>query len=554
VLRRCVFIPSILLSITLGSAFVAAEDWSPLWSKTTLSQARWQLTGAAAGGKVFFAGGDDNSGESDLVDVYDINSDTWSQKHLSQRRLMLAATSLGNKVYFGGGCPTSGPASDVVDVYDTSANTWSTATLSKARCAFAAAACGSKVVFGGGNMNVSPYNTNAVDIYDSTSNRWSTAALSVAPQFNAAAAAGSKIVFFGGNCSGHENTTADIYDLTTNAWSTATRPVGRELLAATSANGKIFFGGGQSGTSVVSAVDVYDASSGSWSTAQLSEARGRLAAATVGSKVIFAGGAAGSYPFTQSNVVDIYDTITNTWSTASLSQPRDNLVAAAAGNKAFFAGGLATGNKLSNVVDIYTSQNYGTITSAKAFSLVDQTTVAGRMQLNSGASLNLNGFDLTVGSMGGAAPINVSSRTLTIGTDNTDCEYAGTVSGNGMLVKTGSGLLTLLGANSYSGSTTISAGKLDLVGPDAWKPVLDLGGAYLSGGELVFDYAAASDPYSRIQSLLGTKINGSAPLLLADDTAYHRLTISLAVPEPSTFVLLGVAAISLLACVWRRRV
>ena len=35
--------------------------------------------------------------------------------------------------------------------------------------------------------------------------------------------------------------------------------------------------------------------------------------------------------------------------------------------------------------------------------------------------------------------------------------YAGAISGNGALYKLGSGMLTLAGSNTYSGSTTISA-------------------------------------------------------------------------------------------------
>jgi autotransporter-associated beta strand protein len=39
---------------------------------------------------------------------------------------------------------------------------------------------------------------------------------------------------------------------------------------------------------------------------------------------------------------------------------------------------------------------------------------------------------------------------------------AGNISGNGALVKTGGGMLTLTGANSYNGGTTVSAGTLDI--------------------------------------------------------------------------------------------
>jgi fibronectin-binding autotransporter adhesin len=40
--------------------------------------------------------------------------------------------------------------------------------------------------------------------------------------------------------------------------------------------------------------------------------------------------------------------------------------------------------------------------------------------------------------------------------------FAGAISGTGALVQLGSGVLTLIGANTYSGGTTISAGTLQV--------------------------------------------------------------------------------------------
>ena len=144
------------------------------------------------------------------------------------------------------------------------------------------------------------------------------------------------------------------------------------------------------------------------------------------------------------------------------------------------------------------------------------------MQLNSGASLNLDGYDLTVGSMGGVAPISLSTHTLTAGGDNTVSSYSGPISGNGSLIKTGGGVLALSGNDSYLGLTTVSAGELDLVGPNAWNPVTALGGEYLSGGKLVFDYKGSADPYHTIVGLLGAKINGSMALGVMDNVVNSR--------------------------------
>jgi autotransporter-associated beta strand protein len=206
-------------------------------------------------------------------------------------------------------------------------------------------------------------------------------------------------------------------------------------------------------------VDIYDTATGLWSTASLSQARDDLSATTAGGKVFFAGGRTqGVY----SNVVDIYDTATGLWSTASLSQARNGLSATSAGNKVLFGGGW-TGSVYSNVVDIYTLQNYGTITSSAAFTLVDQTTVAGRMQLNAPGSLDLGTYNLAVGSMSGVAPINLGSQTLTVGSDGTSADYSGAISGSGSVTKTGTNTQILVGTGiAHTGRTTVLDGTLTL--------------------------------------------------------------------------------------------
>lgn len=82
------------------------------------------------------------------------------------------------------------------------------------------------------------------------------------------------------------------------------------------------------------------------------------------------------------------------------------------------------------------------------------------------AAMNLAGFNNTIGSLagGGASGGNVAlgAGTLTTGGDNSSTSYAGVISGTGALTKTGSGGMSLAGANTYSGPTTISTGSLQL--------------------------------------------------------------------------------------------
>jgi autotransporter-associated beta strand protein len=84
-----------------------------------------------------------------------------------------------------------------------------------------------------------------------------------------------------------------------------------------------------------------------------------------------------------------------------------------------------------------------------------------------GAVLDLNGFNQTIGSLAGGGVVRNSgaaAAALTAGGDNTSTTFGGTLAdGPGAalgLAKTGTGTLTLSGANSYSGGTLLGAGTL----------------------------------------------------------------------------------------------
>ncbi len=447
---------SLVAVVQMTSLPVRADDWTPLWTTATLSQPRAELAATAIGTKVLFAGGACSGYPfSNVVDIYDTVTETWSTATLSVARVELAAASADGKALFAGGWANS-VYYNTVDIYDSTTNTWSTATLSQAREYIAATSSGDNVFFGGG----SGY-SNAVDIYNAASNTWSTASLSQPRSDLAATSAGGKVLFGGGD-QGYPSPSkvVDIYDTSTGSWSTTTLSQASESLAAASADGKVLFAGGGTNyytMSDLSTVNIYDTSTNTWSTAALSQARQHLAATSVGNKVLFAGGS------NASNVVDIYDAGTGQWSTASLSVGRDYLTATSLGNQAFFAGGTTATGSFSNVVDIYTLQDYPFITSTRTFTLVDNTTVTGLMQLN-GGSLALSAYNLTIGSMSGAAPIDLGTSTLTTGTDNTSTTYSGAVGGSGRLTKTGTGSLVLAASNTYTGPTTISQGKLTIDG------------------------------------------------------------------------------------------
>ena len=104
--------------------------------------------------------------------------------------------------------------------------------------------------------------------------------------------------------------------------------------------------------------------------------------------------------------------------------------------------------------------------SASAFSGNSAFTV------NAPGILRISGNVVSVGSIAGAGTVenaNAVAGLLVTGLDNTNTIFSGLIrNGTGAgtlgLWKTGSGVLTLAGSNTYTGPTTINAGTLQLTG------------------------------------------------------------------------------------------
>ncbi|BCP54827.1 hypothetical protein K32_34440 [Kaistia sp. 32K] len=101
-----------------------------------------------------------------------------------------------------------------------------------------------------------------------------------------------------------------------------------------------------------------------------------------------------------------------------------------------------------------------------------------------GATLDLAGFKATIGSLAGAGAVtlnNVASE-LRVGGDDTSTVFSGMISGEGGLVKFGSGTLALTATNSYQGTTTVTGGTLRVDGDISTSASVVVGvGGTLSG-------------------------------------------------------------------------
>jgi hypothetical protein len=248
------------------------------WSIAELSIGRSEMAVAVSGNKIFFAGGTDNDGNGTSiaysnVDIYDASTNSWSVTYLSVPNRNLEGGSVGNKVFFAGGNSSftnhPGPILDIVDIYDLSTNSWSSATLSEARENLSVATAGNKIYFAGGEQ-VCPFISKQVDIYDNVTGSWSAITLNEPKTSLASIAFGGKIYWAGGvtiaPCSGPGmlSNQVEIYDVNANnsSFDCLFQPNAWNYISAVEKNGKLVFFTQDFGSNKF---DIYDVSSNSWS-------------------------------------------------------------------------------------------------------------------------------------------------------------------------------------------------------------------------------------------------------------------------------------------------
>lgn len=112
-----------------------------------------------------------------------------------------------------------------------------------------------------------------------------------------------------------------------------------------------------------------------------------------------------------------------------------------------------------------TTVNAGTLKAGSTSAFGSSSAVV--LANTAGAALDTTGFNNSVGSLAGGGTtggnVILGAATLTVGMANTSTSYAGVISGNGGgVVKAGTGTLTFTGVNTYTGTTVVNEGNLQV--------------------------------------------------------------------------------------------
>jgi len=184
------------------------------------------------------------------------------------------------------------------------------------------------------------------------------------------------------------------------------------------------------------------------------------------------------------------------------------------GNNSGYSGTLTVNN---GTAVSFNSSNSGSASAAWVFNDAN----AGRVRVNVGNNT------VSFGSLAGTGQFvnNTASSTsvLSVGAANATTTFAGTIKDNGTgifaLLKTGTGIQGLSGANAYSGATTINSGALGVASANGANTNLGTGSVTVNaGGILRIGYGVTSNQNVSTTANAITLAGGS---VFADDANQH---------------------------------
>lgn len=249
-----------------GPIIAAEPTEEDSWQELSPLPARRARMGTTAYlGKVYAVGGVVESGPTDRLDIYDVESGEWQTGTPYPAAVAnIGVVQIGGKLLVAGGCGANGQPRADVYLYDPADDTWAeVAPLPQPLCAYAISVWGKRAYLFGG-WDGTAYQTAAY-AYDNTSDTWSSlAAPSGARGFGAAATLSDHIFYVGGYDDKRESTTCEVYIPEDDRWDTcAPMLLPRGGLGLAAVGGRLFaLGGGW--TNYLGFNERYDPASDAW--------------------------------------------------------------------------------------------------------------------------------------------------------------------------------------------------------------------------------------------------------------------------------------------------
>ncbi len=170
-------------------------------------------------------------------------------------------------------------------------------------------------------------------------------------------------------------------------------------------------------------------------------------------------------------------------------------------------------------LDSSTAGNATITTNAGSSTQFQHTSTAGNATIttNTGGAFIMSGLTsagMTAGSIAGGGSYDLGSKSLTVGSNNLSTEVSGAISGiGGSLVKQGAGTLTLSGANSYTGGTTVAGGTMNLTGSMTGSLSILSGATFTTTGSWTLTPGASFSNAGTFQSLGGAALVNQGTLV-----------------------------------------
>jgi N-acetylneuraminic acid mutarotase len=328
-------------------------------------------SGVAHSGKIYYWGGESDSGRLDTLDIYDIQSDSWTVGSAGGlARQGHSGILYEGRIYHWGGKSFSGLTNNLA-IYEIGLDQWITGPSGgRARVSHSAVLSQGQIYFWGGRGSTGTLNTQ--DVFDLQSQSWSTASFGgQARHGHSSVLLGDQIYHWGGSAETGFLNTLDIYHPLTDHWTQGDAGgVARDLHGSIGFDGEIYHFGGRDSQGLVGRFEVYtpppESSIGSTVTTEVVESwvlesdapdkrRDHGSVLYQGRLFVFGGeddsgtvlSSLASYSLTSKVWTDL----------VSSSEARKSMVAIGVDGRIFFLGGSVASEMATRSVEIYDPQS-----------------------------------------------------------------------------------------------------------------------------------------------------------------------------------------------------